>query len=112
MLCDCYRVRNEIKGWIDQDTPIEEQVTRCFGTREADICTCGGDESKCNFYPSVRARAIKEKQENPETVKTLLDKVRQSVKSLDLSSWLSEESKRQNIYELLDKIENMIGETK
>lgn len=24
---------------------------RCFGTREMEICKCGGDRSKCDFYP-------------------------------------------------------------
>lgn len=112
MICDCYKIRNEIQGWIDQDTPIEEVVTRCSGTRHFEICTCNGDETKCNFYPSIKTRAIKEKQENPETVKKLLTEVRQAVKSLDLSSWLIEEVKRQNIYDMLDKIESMIGEGK
>jgi len=23
---------------------------RCWGTPERDICTCGGDKSKCDFY--------------------------------------------------------------
>ena len=23
---------------------------RCFGTKEQDLCDCGGDKSKCDFY--------------------------------------------------------------
>lgn len=27
----------------------------CWGTKERDFCSCGGDETKCNFYPDKRA---------------------------------------------------------
>jgi hypothetical protein len=26
----------------------------CWGTREREWCKCGGDESKCDFYPEKR----------------------------------------------------------
>lgn len=26
----------------------------CYGTKEMEECSCGGDESKCNFYPEKR----------------------------------------------------------
>lgn len=29
---------------------------RCDGTKEIDLCHCGGDESKCDFYPEVREK--------------------------------------------------------
>lgn len=28
---------------------------RCWGTREKDECSCGGDRARCDFYPEVRA---------------------------------------------------------
>lgn len=28
--------------------------SRCNGTKERDECTCGGDQSKCDFYPKKR----------------------------------------------------------
>ena len=28
----------------------------CWGTKEQDECSCGGDESKCDFYPHIRER--------------------------------------------------------
>ena len=28
--------------------------SRCLGTKEQDRCNCGGDESKCNFYPEKK----------------------------------------------------------
>ena len=35
-------------------------MSRCFGTKERDICSCGGDRSKCDFYPEVHEKAQKE----------------------------------------------------
>lgn len=29
----------------------------CWGTKEMEECSCGGDESKCNFYPDKRVKA-------------------------------------------------------
>ena len=43
MICECFE-----KG---------ERHDRCRGTREKDWCSCGGDESKCDFYGHVRERA-------------------------------------------------------
>ena len=32
----------------------------CWGTKERDECSCGGDRTKCDFYPEVREKALKE----------------------------------------------------
>ena len=29
----------------------------CVGTKDLEYCDCGGDRSKCDFYPDVRAKA-------------------------------------------------------
>lgn len=39
-LCSCYD-----KGY-------------CNGTRERDVCSCGGDERYCSFYPEKRKKAL------------------------------------------------------
>ena len=31
--------------------------SRCLGTKEVETCSCGGDESKCDFYPEKRKAA-------------------------------------------------------
>ena len=31
----------------------------CLGTKEVETCSCGGDESKCDFYPEKRKAAQK-----------------------------------------------------
>ena len=38
--CDCYHT--------------EYGRPQCWGTREREYCECGGDESKCDFYPEKR----------------------------------------------------------
>jgi hypothetical protein len=32
----------------------------CNGTKEQEPCTCGGDRSKCDFYESVRKKALED----------------------------------------------------
>ena len=45
MVCDSY-------------TPYYGE-SRCLGTKEVETCSCGGDESKCDFYPEKRKAAQK-----------------------------------------------------
>ena len=51
--CDCYNVR------IDRIYGNEMKYGVCLGTKEIDRCNCGGDESKCDFYPEKRKAAEK-----------------------------------------------------
>ena len=51
--CDCYNVR------IDRIYGNEMKYGVCLGTKEIDRCNCGGDESKCDFYPEKRKVAEK-----------------------------------------------------
>lgn len=38
----------------------KEPTYECWGTRERDACSCGGDQMKCDFYPEIREKATKE----------------------------------------------------
>lgn len=61
--CDCYRVKSEQHCFVDENgVPVYEYVNtpRCWGTKEKDVCDCGGDKSKCNFYKRVRTKAAEE----------------------------------------------------
>ena len=51
--CNCYNVR------IDRIYGNEVKYGVCLGTKEIDCCNCGGDESKCDFYPEKRKAAQK-----------------------------------------------------
>ena len=43
--CECYYSRNV--------------YSVCLGVKELERCYCGGDKSKCDFYPEKRKAAIK-----------------------------------------------------
>lgn len=55
--CNCY---HEIYG-----------KSECWGTKEREPCSCNGDETKCNFYSDVRARAKAKKIDKEKIIKGL-----------------------------------------
>jgi hypothetical protein len=56
-----------IRVLVDRDwlsgNPIYDSQPVCNGTKEQDVCSCGGDRAKCDFYPEVRNKALKEKEQ-------------------------------------------------
>lgn len=38
-------------GWSNAANPIKKTEYECWGTASREHCTCGGDKSKCDFYP-------------------------------------------------------------
>ena len=54
--CKCYHQQEVFRKiyYPSLDDTIHKKVTVgvCWGTREKDECTCGGDKSKCDFYPN------------------------------------------------------------
>lgn len=57
--CDYYNEQTKIIGWLGLDEIIRKTVYVCNGTREQDVCSCGGDRTKCDFYPEVRQKENK-----------------------------------------------------
>ena len=51
--CNCYETRTEIAR------PCNYKYGVCASTKETRLCSCGGDESKCDFYPEKRKAAEK-----------------------------------------------------
>ena len=51
--CPCYH---------DEENWLHERGV-CWGTKEREPCSCGGDELKCNFYEEVRNTAKREKEQ-------------------------------------------------
>lgn len=50
---------SKCKCW--HEMPNRKQVdAECWGTRERDACSCGGDQMKCDFYVEIRERAKRE----------------------------------------------------
>ena len=74
--CDSYHLEPERHYFVDEyGAPIYENtnVPRCWGTKEKDVCNCGGDKSKCNFYRRVLEKAVEEK--NLSTSKNVLEEI-------------------------------------
>ena len=68
--CDCYHTQQKTRYTYNQFTgspiPHDVEVGVCWGTKETDECNCGGDETKCDFYPEVRVKAKKELKKQKE----------------------------------------------
>ena len=65
--CDCYREGIKSEPRYSQYTgnyvgSIDVKYEYCTGTKEQDECSCGGDRTKCDFYPEVREKAAKEEK--------------------------------------------------
>ena len=61
--CDCYEVikTRQYMRTLITGLPIgyDVDVGVCNGTKEREICGCGGNEAKCDFYPEIRKKARK-----------------------------------------------------
>lgn len=65
MTCKCYHAERNFLG----------KIGVCWGTKECEACSCGGDESKCDFYDHVRERAsISQKQTRADRIRAMSDK--------------------------------------
>ena len=60
--CKCYEARLEP---IETNSIFQHTYGVCLGTKEVDRCNCGGDESKCDFYPEKR-KAVEKKMNTAE----------------------------------------------
>ena len=63
--CDCYREGIKAEPRYSQYTrdyvgSVDVKYEYCAGTKEQDECSCGGDRTKCDFYPDIREKAIEE----------------------------------------------------
>lgn len=74
--CDCYHEEDVIVAWSGRYGQIRRLRTICNGTKERDVCSCGGDRTKCDFYPNVRERAKKERNcvvTNADRIRAMTD---------------------------------------
>lgn len=61
--CNCYIEDRQLVDYTPLMKPLYKTVALCFGTKERDQCSCGGDRTKCDFYPEVREKAKTEKSD-------------------------------------------------
>jgi hypothetical protein len=99
--CDCYNEQTKIIGWLGPDEVIRKAVCVCNGTKEQDVCSCGGDRAKCDFYLEVRNKALKEKE--PMKAKLLINGKELEVEiSEEELKKLEEKQKKKTGYERVD----------
>lgn len=65
--CDSYREDIKAEPRYNQYTgnyvgSVDVKYGYCTGTKELDECSCGGDRTKCDFYPEIREKAVKEQK--------------------------------------------------
>ena len=77
--CDCYceGERFEYNSIIMKG--VMNPYNYCNGTKERDECSCGGDRTKCDFYPEVREKAKKEPKGNSIKAYELLNKFKENL---------------------------------
>jgi len=65
MACKCYHAERNFIG----------KIGVCWGTKECEACSCGGDEAKCDFYDYVRERAkiLSQKPTNADRIRAMSD---------------------------------------
>lgn len=62
MACKCYHAERNFLG----------KIGVCWGTKECEPCSCGGDESKCDFYEDKRKKATP--KTNADHIRGMTDK--------------------------------------
>ena len=62
MACKCYHADKNFLG----------EIGVCWGTKECESCSCGGDEAKCDFYDYVRER-VKKPITNADKIRQMTD---------------------------------------
>ncbi len=91
MICKCYHEEKNFLG----------KVGVCWGTQERDACSCGGDKSKCDFYPNLSVAVEKPLtnydrviSKSPEELADLIFfELAQFLDRDSLLAWLKEEVK-------------------
>lgn len=75
--CKCYYETDEVSYLEYYSYPPIKKVTKavghCSGTKECEVCACGGDRRICDFYDYVRVNA-NSPNETPVESKEALEK--------------------------------------
>ena len=72
--CESYKWGERFECRYDKGRPFGIMVgyNYCSSTKECDACSCGGDKTKCDFYPDIKRKAIYELK----GIKTNADRIR------------------------------------
>lgn len=76
-ICSCFETRPKRvyaeDGHGAKLRAIDTWVQICNGTKEREECSCGGDVTKCNFYPEKREKQCTLDAEYSEACKKMLN---------------------------------------
>lgn len=67
---------SKCKSWHEAHPPRAGADGVCYGTKECEPCACGGDETKCDFYPEKR-------QSEKSELEAAQEKIRQLERQID-----------------------------
>lgn len=79
----------------------------CYGTKEREECSCGGDESKCNFYPEKR----KQKMAN-EKLLSQLSTIERMLGKIEGVAFVLEDKYATPLFDAIEVIDVVMGEIK
>lgn len=83
--CGSYHIRKRTKyfdpatvayitgKWPESNGIISEEFSECWGTKERDECSCGGDRMRCDFYSDVREKEKQKKLEARDCIQVAFD---------------------------------------
>lgn len=88
--CECYHENVRKVPQYDAFTGLyrgsfDEKYAVCWGTKECEECSCGGDKTKCSFYPEVRKKAEQEIKKNNQPNHALLKENAELKKELEVT---------------------------
>lgn len=96
--------------WPEENGAMRYEIGECWGTKEREECDCGGDTSKCTFYPEVREKAnfiselkIKQFKDAAEQLE-LFDKAEQEAIRTFVKQIVGEDTYSQKVNEIYDKL--------
>lgn len=106
--CDKYQIYDKWmieygRDGVARQRPIKVGI--CLGTKEKDECLCRGNCKKCDFYPDIREKATKRKNED---LGSKIDGVVAKINKLDLSGYIQDEETRNDIVSELINIKTII----
>lgn len=90
--CKCYHQQEAFRNIYNPLTggTMRQKTTVgvCWGTREKEECTCGGDKSKCDFYPYPKEEEPKELPKDDSGLQEALNVIEDGMcSSASRNSW-------------------------
>lgn len=111
-ICSCYQTRKERHYLSDFERGVrvgqgkenvlaeDRIVAYCAGTKECEVCKCGGDRARCDFYEETRKKA-KAEQKKKDKLKQVFESITMII---DLGFDYDGFEKSEDLKELIDEL--------